>query len=76
MKRQRNKLTAATVRTKNEPGLHNDGFGLNLQISRFWSVEYDDGGKVRGKSFEKEEPALGYRSDLKLRGSKRKSSLM
>jgi integrase len=50
--------------------LYNDGFGLNLQVRRFWSVEYLKDSKVRGKSFEKEELALAYESDLKSRGIK------
>jgi hypothetical protein len=46
MKREKNKLTATKIRALNDPGFYNDGFGLNLQVRRFWSVRYtDDEGK-------------------------------
>jgi hypothetical protein len=63
MKRERNKLTAAAIRAANEPGLYNDGYGLNLQVTRFWSVEYDDG-RRREKSFSKEDAAAAFRTEL------------
>jgi integrase len=64
MKRERNKLTAAAIRAANEPDLYNDGYGLNLQVRRFWSVEYDDGDRRRSKSFDKEDGATRFRTEL------------
>jgi integrase len=68
MKREKNRLSARSVNTVKERGLHNDGFGLNLQVSQFWSVEYTDRGKTRGRSFEKEKLALAHQEELRTRG--------
>ena len=66
MKREKNKLTALAVRAANEPGLYNDGFSLNLQVRRFWSVTYtDDEGETRSRSFNKEDLASAYRDELR-----------
>ena len=69
MKREKNRLSPVEIRSANTPGLYNDGFGLNLQVSQFWSVEYkDDKGKTRGRSFEKEELALAHQMELRTQG--------
>jgi integrase len=69
VKREKNRLSPVAIRTADTPGLHNDGFGLNLQVSQFWSVEYqDDEGKTRGRSFEKEDLALARQMELRGRG--------
>jgi integrase len=51
MKRQGNKLTAATVRAANKPGLYGDGHGLYLQVSAFdtksWVFRYMIDGRAR-----------------------------
>jgi hypothetical protein len=66
VRREKNKLTATKIRALNDPGFYNDGFGLNLQVRRFWSVTYtDDEGKTRSRSFDKEEQALAYRDELR-----------
>ena len=70
MKREKNRLSPVEIRSANTPGLYNDGFGLNLQVSQFWSVEYkDDKGKTRGRSFEKEDLALAHQTELRNRGA-------
>ena len=69
MKREKNRLSQVEIRNANTPGLYNDGFGLNLQVSQFWSVEYkDDDGKTRGRSFDKEALALARQTELRGRG--------
>lgn len=67
MKRERNKLTPAAIRGADEPGLYNDGYGLNLQVTRFWAVEYNDG-KKRERSFSKEDAATRFRKELRSKG--------
>jgi integrase len=69
VKREKNRLSPVAIRNANTPSLYNDGFGLNLQVSQFWSVEYkDDEGKTRGRSFEKEDLALAHQMELRSRG--------
>jgi hypothetical protein len=51
MQRQGHKLSAAAVRAAEKPGLHGDGHGLFLQISKVgakaWVVGYVMDGKAR-----------------------------
>jgi integrase len=69
VKREKNRLSQPDIRKANTPGLYNDGFGLNLQVSQFWAVEYkDDKNKTRGRSFEKEGLALAHQTELRGRG--------
>jgi integrase len=68
MKRGINRLTATAIRNTNEPGLYNDGFGLNLQVRKFWPVEHKDAdGKTRSRTFVKESLALSYHEKLRAR---------
>ena len=69
MKRERNKLTAAKISKADTAGLLGDGFGLYLQVSKFWSVEYrDEDGKTKGRSFDKESAAEEYQIELRSKG--------
>jgi len=71
-----NRLNAVKVKTENKPGLHCDGHGLYLQVTRFWSAEYVDRatGKCREKSFERESEALAFKAELGTQGTDAKIS--